>query len=274
MKSLDSAPWSLRSYDRLEDRIRQHRQVSDAPVVIVEGPNDAMVLRTHLEGFDVFPADGKNNALSCCRALMEWDFPRFVSIVDRDFDWREHEDLEARCFPYMLRDLELMLVSLGVLAAVLDYQGSAAKIQKAGGSSRLVDRLVELVEPVARLRAANAREGWGIAFDSVDLGSKIDQKSLTFKLESYCTSLASASDQRVSRSTLLSAALQPVGDDFGPRGKDVLVAAGVALRRVAGALQQQAVTESVMVGQLHSSCGLELRESDWLQEVLQRANTG
>ncbi len=250
--------------------MRQHRQVSNAPIVVVEGPDDLLTLRTHLDGFDIFPGDGKTNVISCCRALLNWQIERFICVVDRDFNWRDHEDTDRACYPYLLRDLESMLISLGVLALILDHQGSAEKLSATGGPHKLVRRLVELVEPVSRLRAANAREGWGIRFDEVSLGSKIDAKNLTLKVPNYCVALA-ATTSGVDAATLIDASTASVDDEFGPRGKDVLVATGVALRRCAGSLQHQATTEPIISAQLRSSCGLALSQSDWLHELRSRA---
>ena len=58
---------SLRSFDNVADRIKQHRQASQAPILLVEGSDDFLVLREHVPAADIFPADGKKNVIAAAR---------------------------------------------------------------------------------------------------------------------------------------------------------------------------------------------------------------
>lgn len=132
----------------------------------------------------------------------------------------------------------------------------------------MVNRLQSCVAPVTRLRLRNASENWGLAFDEVDLSTKIDQRDLTLKKLAYCSAI-----QRSSRGNIEFAIISATADDaalddgLGARGKDVIAAAGVALRRVAGNLQLAATSESVLSAQVHSSSGLALANSEWLANL-------
>lgn len=261
---------SLRELDSVADRIRQHRQVYERPVLIVEGPEDRLVLGPHLEGVDIFPADGRTNALDAASRLHAWSIEDFVAVYDRDF-LPLADSIEMQAHPYDGRDLEHMLVGLGVLALVIDHQGSAAKLAQAGGSSALVERLIQIVEPVTKLRSANARHNLGLRFDDVDLASKIDLRTLTLKVISLHSALLAASDVVLAPSELL-AEVGAVPDGLEPRGKDVVSAAGVALRRVAGSLPSAVADVAVLTAQLHSSAGLALERSSWMARL--RAKLG
>ena len=109
---------SLREFDRPADRIRQHRQVHTGPILIVEGPHDHLLLKEHLEGVSLFPVDGKVNVLTCLKQFKSWDIQGVFGITDRDFDGPDQIDIEIadRHLHYDGRDLEAMLIDLGVLA--------------------------------------------------------------------------------------------------------------------------------------------------------------
>lgn len=268
--SLGNAELSLRNFDRLADRIRQHRQASDQAVLIVEGPSDELILRDHVEAAMIFPADGKVNAIDCARTLKSWDTTRFICITDRDFDDPATlSDLGDSHFPYTSRDLEAMLVGMGVLASVIEYLGSRDKLDRLGGSHALVQRLEKTVLPVAYLRYRSSRENWGLSFDDVDLASKIDRRSLALKIENYCAALVQASATNATIPMLTAAVVDANIDDTGARGKDIVTAAVVALRHVAGSLHH-AVGDAVLLAQLHSSSGLALANSVWLKNLKNR----
>jgi len=266
MSSADLAS-SLRDLDRPADRIRQHRQVSDCPVVVVEGPHDCLVLGPHLTGIDIFPADGKPNAIETARTLLSWQVENFVCVTDRDFDDpKDTADLGSVYYPYGGRDLEAMLIDLGVLGLVLEHQGSETKIATCGGVDALVQEIKCCVRPVTALRAHNARFGWGLCFDGVSLASKVE-KDLTLKVVGYCSALVHVSNAKVSVAEVREVAEKWDGADQH-RGKDVVAVAGVAQRKRAGTLSLAATDETVLTGQLHSSCGLALARSAWLKGLL------
>lgn len=263
---------SLRDFDRPADRIRQHRQVSSAPVLIVEGTEDYLVLRSHLPGVEIFPADGKPNVIDAARTLQSWAVERFLCVTDPDFDSAEEiEDISSVHHPYRGRDLEAMLIAMGVLATVLEHQGSARKIAALGGPDALIHELKTCVAPVTALRRKNASEGWGLAFDKVDMAGKIDRDRLRLRSANYCAALLQASTSTISSSAVLAEA-EHAENLADYRGKDVMVAAGVALRKRAGTLPQAATVESILSAQLRSSCGLALSKSEWLAELLQRVD--
>lgn len=272
---------TLQGYDVLSDRIRLHVRATEVAVLIVEGPDDELVLKPHLEGVQFFPAAGRENALRTARDLLKVGVTRFLCVTDLDFDDpREFADLGNHHLVYEGTDLESMLVSLGVLALVLEHTGSSAKIGALGGADAVVAILIGLIGPISRLRACNREFAWGIAFDRVEIDRYIENKSgLTFRTREYILALLRNSAAGVAEAggdagelpslEVLTALSQ--GDGPAPfRGKDVIVAAGVALRRTVGTLPKAACDEGVLCGQVRSSSGLALSRSGWLKNLRRR----
>ncbi len=110
----------------------------------------------------------------------------------------------------------------------------------------------------------------GLAFDKVDLASKIDLQSMELKFQAFCMALLAASESSLCLNDLLSAANETELDGLGHRGKDVLSAAGVALRRRVGSLQKAAVDEALLTSALHLSSGLPLSKSKWMRELKEK----
>lgn len=258
---------SLRDLDRVEDRIRQHWQVDKRPVLAVEGPADFLVLREHLSQAVLFPADGKKNVLRAIESLGEWGLNGFRGLVDADFDEPEEGREDYRVLLYDGRDLEGMLVEMGVLAHLLEHQGSAAKLGKLGGAERLCKQLAQEAHAVAEIRAANEREAWGLRFDSVDVAAKADRDTLKLDVKRYVSALIQASDTSVQSSVVLESVTGDSLDGRGARGRDIVAFAGVALRRKAGSLPAAATTVDVLSAQLRSSAGLALSRSKWLANL-------
>lgn len=272
---------TLQEMDRVQDRVRLHRQVSNLPVVIVEGPGDALTLKDHLKGIsDIFPAAGKSRVLAALEALQSWKFDAFLGIVDADFDDPSTSShLDEVLVYYDFRDLEGMLINLGVLETVLEHHGSKNKLDSQGGSKELVDRLKAIVTPVSAIRKANATYSWGIPFSDVSIESHIQLKTLSFELEKYCLAACRSTNERaepeahrIEMEMILDASREDLHDARGPRGKDVLAVAGVALRRIAGSLGKNEVSEDRMVSLLHGSAGLALDKSSWLKVLRERVS--
>lgn len=256
---------SLREYDRVEDRIRQQRQVEKGPILIVEGPDDLSVLKSHLNSKNIFPASGKENVLKAMRTLEEWGTKGVRGLVDSDFDG----DPEDPCIiTYLGRDLEGMIIKIGGLAHLLEHIGSRAKIEQEGGSSAIVDNLVERAMDIALLRFHSRNNQWGLSFDKVDLKSKIDKATLDINRNNYLSSLRQASNGAVSIAEIESACGRGgVADGRGPRGRDVLAWVGIGLRRRYASLNAQACEGSQLENQLRASAGFFLERSEWLRNL-------
>lgn len=267
---------SLRDFDRLADRVRQHRQSSNKPLIVVEGPDDQLTLAPVLPGIDIFPADGKRNAIDACVRLVNWNLARFACVVDEDlYDQAVPRELLARYYPYLEADLEAMLISIGVLEELLVHIGSVAKLQACGGAGGLIETVCVNVAAVTSLRQQNAIQGWGLNFDDVDLASKIDKRSLELQLNSYCMALlrASSSQTSATQALLLEAAGRTPTGPYRFRGKDVVAIVGVALRAKAGSLPHTATAEKLLCANLRSSAGLRLSQSEWLRGLCERLDT-
>lgn len=259
---------SLRELDRPADRIRQHRQASDEPILIVEGESDFLVLRPLLPEVEIFPADGKNNVVDTARTLISWNIDKFVCITDDDFDdGALISDLDHVHHPYCGTDMEAMLISLGVLASMLEHIGSTVKLTKLGGASKLVDDLIAHVAPVTALREVSSRRAWGLPFDEVPIASKIHKTTLVLNIESYCDALRRQMDEPIEYQVLVKTARDHSYSASAFRGKDVVAAAGVALRKTAGNLPHAAADPDCLCAQLHSSSAFALSKSEWYEEL-------
>ncbi|MEQ8835379.1 MAG: hypothetical protein RID07_01090, partial [Lacipirellulaceae bacterium] len=62
-------------------------------------------------------------------------------------------------------------------------------------------------------------------------------------------------------------------DGRGPRGRDVVCLAGVALRHAIGSLRAAACEEKVLTPQLRSSAALLLERSEWLSRLKSELGT-
>lgn len=253
----------LRATDRVEDRIRLHRQGDQRPLLVVEGPDDELVLRSHFQDVTFFPAGGRANAITASIALTRWKFRDFVVIVDTDYLGPPPKPVRV----YSGRDLEAMLVELGALEIVIESLGSREKVSRVGGAAALVYLLVKEAEFLSRLRAVNAKDGLGLPFDSVDVAKKMDQTTLKLARRELCQALLSKSDSDLSADELLRMALAVEDDGLGPSGKDVTILVGVALRKMVGSLPHTAAHPDVLLPHLRSGASLLIRESAWLKDV-------
>lgn len=258
---------SLRDLDRLEDRIRQHRQVDKSPVLIVEGSDDLLVLRAHVERVTLFAADGKPKALAAVRALNHMGEVGVRAIVDADFDDEPDHDLHGMVHTYEGRDLEAMLISLGVLQHLLEHLGSASKLSAVGGPSAAAQLVLDSALPLAGMRYANRVNGWSLRFDAVDPTSKANKTTLTLDTRRYAASLLSVSESRAIADDVVAASAQVPPDGRGPRGKDVAAFAGLSLRTKFASLSHTAVGEELIAAQIRSSGGLALAHSRWLSSI-------
>lgn len=227
---------SLRDFDRVEDRIRQHRQAIHDAVLIVEGPSDYYLLKEFFAAENIFPAQGKKNVIDAVSVLNSWGITGIRGLVDRDF---EDPPKINSIITYDFRDLEGAIVNLGGLKTIVEAFGSASKIENAGGINSVVDTILTAVKPLTFLRAINHREQHHLKFDAVDIQGKIDRTSLELKTTSYATALNAVSDSNLGSDKIewyLNNSQEL--DDLGPRGRDVLSWTGVALRKRVGTLSQ------------------------------------
>ncbi|RQX10847.1 hypothetical protein DDE19_31640 [Micromonospora ureilytica] len=271
---------SMRSLDRLADRIRQHRQADKRPVLVVEGPSDKRVLDEILpSSFPTFPAGNRSAALSTAKQLKNWGFDSFYCVVDRDFD-SEVAVVEAAgipVHPYENADLEAMLAQTDGLRRLVEELGSNDKLRRIGGLPALRQILQEIVVPLGRLRAANSQRSWGLPFDDVDLASKIGHKDLSFNLQGYCAALSQRRGGRPSATTLIriaqgldrstSEATCPRGSAPYYRGKDLMVALGVGLRSLAGTSDKALTDGEHLARILRAIAAPHLARTAWLLEL-------
>ncbi|HEU5269919.1 MAG TPA: hypothetical protein VFU36_08340 [Jatrophihabitans sp.] len=227
--------------------------------------DDVLTLQPLLPEAAFFPANGRPNALNCARDLINAKLSKFACVVDRDFDDDPHLDLE-RVFPYLCQDLESMLIEIGCLGDLLPHYASAGKLVGKASVKAMIADLCISASIVGNLRRANAAERWGLAFDRVDLTSKIDKRTLILNLPSYCAALISVSDSRVTREQLLRAA-QVETERLVYSGKDVMAFVSVALRRKYGSLSGQESSVEVLCPALRACGSYKIASISWFGEL-------
>jgi hypothetical protein len=268
---------SMRELDSLADRIRLHRQRDKRPVAIVEGQSDKRVLQRSFgdQSYFYFEAGTRSIALEAASKLHSWGQDYFICVVDRDFDDAVEEMARSGVplHPYFSADLEAMLSIAGAAAEILEEIGSSEKIAARGGSSALIQKMYSMVEAVSFLRRANFENGWGLAFDEVDLASKIDKKNLILKVQSYCAALDGTSDGSPGQSVLMKYASGELSPDREPvcpsgarpyfRGRDFLAILSAALCGYCGTKRAQSVQVEDLAASLRLAGSRHLQISAW-----------
>lgn len=254
---------SLRYFDNIADRVRQHRQASSTPILLVEGPDDYLVLRRHLESVDIFPAGGKRPALEAADRLQGWNVNGFMCVIDRDFDDPIGADLVPYVRYYEGADLEAMLTELGVLEVVVEHFASAGKLEKSGGAAAIVAIVVEQARSVARLRRYSSRHKLGLSFASVDICSKADKNSLVVDINRLCAALTAKTGCPLGAADLIDA-LSSCDVEEQYSGKDAVALVGLALRGKIATMPHGACSREVLIKALHSSAAMSLSESSWI----------
>ena len=273
---------SIREMDCLADRIRLNRQADRRQVIIVEGPSDKRLLERAFpdQDFAYFPAGTRNVALDASKHLAEWNKDYFVCVVDRDFDDAVAE-ASAACptiHAYENADVEAMLSVSRAGVDLLLEMGSVGKIDARGGACAVISHLYEILEPISRLRRANVENNWRLAFDAVDLASKIEKRSMTFRLQPYCMALdrespnspgaAVIESYATGKSALDSEPSCPRGSSPYFRGRDFLAILGAALCGFCGTKRAQSVLVESLAETLRLAGAYEIRDSQWGRELL------
>ncbi len=261
---------SMRDSDDVAGRIRLHVQGEAGPILVVEGPDDEDLLTPYLPHVSIFPADGKRRALEAAEELRGFEAAVIQVVVDADFDPEIDEALSQVVLPYAARDLEMMLISLGGLHEVMRSQGSRLKLAALGGIDAAVERVLSAAESIARLRQFNADNGIGINFEKLKLDTRHDLKTLELKVEPLLITISQRHSEVLQRADLEDAIRTPLRGDRGARGKDAMMIAGVALRRLAGDRSAGSMVEDVLCAQLRTSVSLALESSAWLLDLRRR----
>ncbi|MFI9160646.1 hypothetical protein [Kitasatospora aureofaciens] len=250
-------------------------------MIIVEGPSDERILkRAFGSGVSYFSAGARNIALEESQTLHDWNQDYFTCVVDRDFDdtVKEFEGRQVPIHAYENADLEAMLSVSGAAASLMAEMGSAAKIQEKGGADYILDKLLKMLEPVTILRRANVENSWGIAFDAIDLRSKIDKKSWSLKLQGYCAALNETSGDAPGQKILLQYATgeRPLKEmplcprSVAPyfRGRDFLAMLSVYLCGYCGTRRAQSVEPEILEAALRLGGADHIRSSPWGRDLM------
>lgn len=257
--------------------MRLHRQVDKSALVIVEGKSDERFLKKAFPSARAtyFPAGSRTIATSAAIQLKEWSQQYYLCVVDRDFD-THIEEVEAKgaaIYAYENADLEAMAAVSGAAIDIIEELGSEAKVASRGGAMSVLASLYTVVTTVAILRRANAENNWGLAFDKVELASKIDKRTLQLNLQPYCAALHGTSESSPGQGTLLKYAsgVKPLNRDLDCprgskpyfRGKDLLVVLSVALCGFCGTRKTQSVVPDVLEAMLRFSGAAIVSNLPW-----------
>ncbi|WP_207128100.1 DUF4435 domain-containing protein [Actinocatenispora comari] len=279
-------PHSIKNYDEAATRIRLHHQADPRPVLVVEGPSDSRFLEeVLLDQCAVFPVGGRPNVLNVVREVEALNVAslRLFGILDRDFDHKiataESEGLPI--FPYENADLEAMAIVSSAFKVLVSEVASADKLHRFGGLVQLKKALYHAVEPLARLRAANAYHQWGLNFDAVDVCAKIDPDSCALKIRPYCMALVAKSsgspppvdtlvDFAQGAETIENPPTCPRGSRPYFRGRDLLSALAALLKRVIGTAPSSVTKPEHLEHILHVAFCSPVHSEAWTSELKSR----
>jgi len=265
---------SIRDLDRVEDRVRLHRQARDSAVLIVEGRADETLLSQVFTHTEIFRAGTRSSVVRAAAAIDEWSLLRVLCIADRDFEESPAAtDLPECLVFYDNADLEAMLIDLGALRVLLLEYADEAKLTKWGGPEAVSRHLMAEARRVAQLRRANSRDALGLDFKNVDLGSKCDPISLTVDIAKYGAALRNANLRNGRECTLSEKEIASFADKaLTPffRGKDLLALLAVAFRRALGSRPLSVSEVSLLEGALRQSGVLLLVRSEWTARISRR----
>lgn len=275
----DVSSMSLRSFDRLADRIHLHRQSDQRPILIVEGVTDEKFLRNEYGTvWHYFSAAGRVNALEAIDQLVrQGNANSVVCLVDRDFDDTVSKIEKRRpVVSYRNADLEGMLATEEVLSIVLDNLGSPEKLNQRESVRVVLTELSEMVAPVSRLRRAACVNSWALPFDEVEPAASIENRTLKFSIRGYCTSLRGMALKNGDSVPPLQALIDiaegkeridmpkcPHGAVRYFSGKDFAAMLGVALRRKYGDLAQVQAGRDHMASVLRMTASGRIKRTEW-----------
>lgn len=239
--SVPKTEQSLRDFDSIPDRIRQHRQADRRGILVVEGPSDdRLISRITNSRWAVFIAGNRNEVLATISGTQALKVERTAGLIDRDFDdvvdQAQSEGLPVHTFDEA--DLEAALVVLPVFNSLIEEFGSEKKIQSAGGPEGLRATAIGIAAVVGRVRRANAARGWGIDFDKLDFCKKVDSRKMELSVSRFVDAvlpwLPSPDEKEYFRN--LAKEFEPKAAASGVmfRGRDALHVVRVGLQRKYG----------------------------------------
>lgn len=272
-KTMTSTTSALQHLDRPADRIRLHLQAPGSRALIVEGPTDQNLLEPHLSNTDIFPVGGRSNVLETLRETKAAQVSNCVGVIDPDFDGIP-DDVADLLLPYEGRDLEGMLVSLGVLATVLQNFGSRDKIECTGGVQAAHNTIIDIARTLSVVRQESAKRGWGLNFADVKLDRYIDRQTLAVRWQNYSQALVQqSSSPQATPADVQNTLKRSLNDSLGPCGKDCAAVTAIALRQIYGSHKQK-LEADIIIRAMHSSAAYHLSNSDWLRNLKIRIGVG
>jgi len=173
----------------LADRIRQDRQLHDVSALVVEGEADQRTLDGLLDNVDhrTFIAGSRPYVLRAAAVCSARGIDRVACVADRDFDGAALSN-SIPCLVFTDNgDLEAMLFFSPALDRVIAQFASAA-LSWSGGIPGLRTKVSTLLEPISKLRRANAAGGWELPFAKVGLGGFVTASG-ALNASAYCQAL-------------------------------------------------------------------------------------
>ena len=195
---MPSAKSSLKDYDRLSHRIRQHQQIDKKPILVVEGESDKRLIDRLTDGaWTIFIASTRNNVTTSVGECLGLQLPRVAGLIDRDFD----DHYENACtagklpvFSYDEADMEAAIIKGPWLGILLGELCSTVKLKHRGGVEAVRKRVIDIARVCGELRKLDKAHRWGIDFKKLDFARKVDPATLTLNVESLLDAIGNRVD--------------------------------------------------------------------------------
>ncbi|WP_071620974.1 DUF4435 domain-containing protein [Nocardiopsis dassonvillei] len=227
---------SLRSHDRVAQRIRSHSGATNKPFLVVEGKADRnLIIDASNKAWEVFIAGTRNKVYDVVVEAKSVGVKVIAGLIDRDFDdyYDSISVTGVPIFTYPEADLESVLINGDPFDRLIREYASEEKLEKAGGVEEVRESCKSTARMLGVFRRYNFQYGWGVNFENINFSRKIDKSDLVVPLEHLENLVRGGLECRDHHGQLDSVILQfqDLHQSSLFRGKDALEVVKVALQK-------------------------------------------
>jgi hypothetical protein len=159
------------------------------PILIAEGPTDALLLEGLFEGsIRTVVGAGKTNVIGAIAVLESMGEGGYLGIVDRDFDALVQTRTPANVVQWDYHDMEMMILHSSALGSVERHQCVPSKVESFARETSLITALLDRARPLGAIRWISFRDGLGFNFDHVRLDRFVDAQTLEVDIQGIAAS--------------------------------------------------------------------------------------